>query len=130
MVQKFRLLVPMHSCDCHATPPSRLARSRDEWESAMLQNANTKCNGLLPVWGSEISEANFSSSLARHNNFIQECTGLFDHSFHLLVHDLRLLLSRFAFEKSFSAESGGGGPQSNLHLAPYMVHVAIYVMNT
>lgn len=96
----------------------------------MLQNANTKCNGLLPIWGPEISESNFSSSLARHNNFIQECTGLFDHSFHLLLHDLRLLLQRFAYERSFSAESGGGGPQSNLHLVPYMVHVAICVLNT
>ena len=96
----------------------------------MLQNANTKCNGLLPIWGSEISETNFSSSLARHNNFIQECTGLYDHSYHLLVHDLRLLLLRFAYEKSFSAESGGGGAQSNLHLVPYLMHVAIYVMTT
>ena len=96
----------------------------------MLQNANTKCNGLLPIWGPEISETNFSSSLARHNNFIQECTGIFDHSYHLLAHDLRLLLLRFAYEKSFSAESGGGGPQSNLHLVPYLMHVAVYVMNT
>ena len=32
----------------------RLARSRDEWESAMLQNANTKCNGLMPLWGPEV----------------------------------------------------------------------------
>lgn len=96
----------------------------------MLQNANTKCNGLLPVWGSEITETNFSSSLARHNNFIQECTGLYDHSYHLLVHDLRLLLLRFAYEKSFSAESGGGGPQSNMHLIPYLMHMSIYVMKT
>ena len=38
-------------------PPShllRLARTRDEWESAMLQNANTKCNGLMPIWGPEV----------------------------------------------------------------------------
>ena len=94
----------------------------------MLQNANTKCNGLLPIWDSEITETNFSSSLARHNNFLQECTGLFDHSYHILVHDIRLLLLRFAYEKSFSAESGGGGPQSNLYLLPYVMHVAIYVL--
>ena len=119
----FDVVICLMSCD-------RLARSRDEWESAMLQNANTKCNGLLPIWGSDISETNFSSSLARHNNFIQECTGLFDHSYHLLVHDLRLLLLRFAYEKSFSAESGGGGAQSNMHLVPYLMHVAVYVMNT
>ena len=27
--------------------PVRLARGRDEWESAMLQNDNTRCNGLI-----------------------------------------------------------------------------------
>ena len=35
----------------------RLARGRDEWESAMLQNANTRCNGILPIWGPEVSSA-------------------------------------------------------------------------
>ena len=33
---------------------NRLARGRDEWESAALQNANTKCNGLLPIWGPQV----------------------------------------------------------------------------
>ncbi len=32
----------------------RLARGRDEWESAALQNSNTKCNGLLPIWGPQV----------------------------------------------------------------------------
>ena len=36
--------------DCHLAAV-RQARARDEWESAALQNANTKCNGLLPLWG-------------------------------------------------------------------------------
>ena len=42
------LLLPLQVLFC------RLARSRDEWESAMLQNANTKCNGLMPLWGPEV----------------------------------------------------------------------------
>ena len=33
-------------------------------------------------------------------------------------------------EKSFSAESGGGGSQSNIHLIPYLMHVALYVIDT
>jgi len=41
--------------DCH-TAAIKLARSRDEWESAMLQNANTKCNGLMPLWGPEVHQ--------------------------------------------------------------------------
>lgn len=50
--------------DCHMSAV-RLARGRDEWESAALQNANTKCNGLLPLWGPQVLESNFASCLAR-----------------------------------------------------------------
>jgi E3 ubiquitin-protein ligase UBR4 len=46
------------------------------------------------------------------------------------VHDAKLLLQRFAFERSFSEDSGGGGPASNLHLIPYLMHMALYVLNT
>lgn len=35
--------------DCHISA-IRLARGREEWESASLQNTNTKCNGILPLW--------------------------------------------------------------------------------
>ena len=43
----------------------RLARGREEWESAALQNANTKCNGLLPLWGPQVQESAFATCLAR-----------------------------------------------------------------
>ena len=43
----------------------RLARGRDEWESATLQNANTRCNGLLPIWGPKVSDSAFASGLAK-----------------------------------------------------------------
>ena len=46
------------------------------------------------------------------------------------VHDIKLLLLRFAEEKSFHEDTGGGGPESNLHLIPYLIHTALYVLNT
>lgn len=52
----------------------RSSRSRDEWESAALHNANTRANGLLPLWGPQVPESAFASCLARHNNYLQECT--------------------------------------------------------
>lgn len=61
--------------DCHMNAV-RLARARDEWESAALQNANTRCNGLLPLWGPQVPESAFASCLARHNTYLQECTRL------------------------------------------------------
>lgn len=94
----------------------------------MLHNANTKCNGLLPIWGSQITETAFSDCLSRHNTYLQDCTGLYGHSHPMLLHDLRLLLLRFAYDKSFSAESGGGGPQSNMYLVPYIIQVAAYLI--
>nr|XP_012152236.1 PREDICTED: protein purity of essence isoform X3 [Megachile rotundata] len=115
--------------DCHMSAV-RLARARDEWESAALQNANTKCNGLLPLWGPQVLESAFAACLARHNTYLQECTSHRDISYPSTVHDLKLLLLRFAQEKSFHEDSGGGGPQSNMHLVPYLLHTALYVINT
>jgi len=115
--------------ECHLAAV-RLARARDEWESAALQNANTRCNGLLPLWGPQIAESAFASCLARHNTYLQECTGHRDIGYSSTCHDLKLLLERFALERSFSDESGGGGPQSNMHFLPYLFHVALYVLNT
>lgn len=67
---------------------------------------------------------------SRHNTYLQECTGHRDVGYSSTVHDLKLLLQKFAFEKSFSEDSGGGGPQSNMHLIPYLIHMTLYVINT
>ncbi|UYV64027.1 UBR4, partial [Cordylochernes scorpioides] len=117
--------------DCHMAAV-RHARGRDEWESAALQNANTRCNGLLPLWGPQVPESAFANCLSRHNTYLQECTGHRDvsYSYTSTIHDLKLLLLRFANEKTFSDESGGGGPQSNMNLVPYLMHMALYVLNT
>ncbi|GFN91871.1 E3 ubiquitin-protein ligase ubr4 [Plakobranchus ocellatus] len=115
--------------DCH-TAAVRHARGREEWESAALQNANTRCNGLLPLWGPQVQESVFASCLARHNNYLQECTGIRDLNYSFNIHDLKLLLLRFSQEKSFSEESGGGGPQSNMYLVPFIMHMVLYAVNT
>ncbi|XP_032676900.1 protein purity of essence isoform X4 [Odontomachus brunneus] len=115
--------------DCHMSAV-RLARARDEWESAALQNANTKCNGLLPLWGPQVPESAFASCLARHNTYLQECTSHRDISYSSTIHDLKLLFLRFAQEKSFHEDTGGGGPQSNMHIIPYLIHMALYVVNS
>jgi E3 ubiquitin-protein ligase UBR4 len=115
--------------DCHMAA-IRLARSRDEWESASLQNASTRCNGLIPLWGSQVPESAFAACLARHNAYLQEATGNRDVGFSSGAHDIKLLLLRFAEERSFHEDTGGGGPESNLHLIPYLIHTALYVLNT
>ena len=109
----------------------RSARGREEWDSALLQNGNTKCNGLLPLWGPDVLESAFAACLARHNTYIQEATGSQrEPTFGSTVHDLKLLLLRFSNEKSFSEETGGGGKQSNINFIPYLIHTGLYVINT
>jgi len=115
--------------DCHMAA-IRLARSRDEWESASLQNANTRCNGLIPLWGPHVTESAFAACLARHNAYLQEATGHRDVGFSSGVHDIKLLLQKFAEEKTFHEDTGGGGPESNMHLVPYLIHTSLYVLNT
>ena len=66
----------------------------------------------------------------RHNTYLQECTGVRDPSYPFTVHDLKMLLLKFAEGKSFSDESGGGGRQSNIHVLAYIMHMALYVINT
>ena len=61
---------------------------------------------------------------------MQESTTHRDINFMFAVHDLKLLLLKFANEASFSEECGGGGPQSNLILVPHLLHLALYVINT
>ncbi len=118
--------------DCHAAAVRQM-RGRDEWESAALQNANTRCNGLLPVWGPGVPESSFASALARHNTYLSEIARhhrVADVGYQSTVHDAKLLLLRFARDASFSDKSGGGGPQSNMHLFPYLLHMGLYVLNT
>jgi len=66
----------------------------------------------------------------RHNTYLQECTGVRDANYSYTVHDLKHLLIKFALEKSFSDDSGGGGRESNICLVPYIIHMALYVINT
>ena len=115
--------------DCH-TSAIKQARSRDEWESALLQNANTRCNGLLPLWGPDVAEAQFTTALARYDTNIIEATGIRETSPTLSIHDIKLLLLRFADVQSFSEDTGGGGRESNIRLIPYQMHAILYVLTT
>lgn len=61
---------------------------------------------------------------------IQECTGHRDIGYTCTVHDLKLLLVRFARGRTFHDDTGGGGPLSNMQLVPALAHMALYVINT
>ena len=48
--------------------------------------------------------------------------------FELLSEDLRLLITRFAYEESFSEYSKGGGKESNIKLIPFMVQMGTHLL--
>ena len=48
--------------DCHM---AAIKSTRDEWEKASLHNANTRCNGILPMWGPSVPESSYGQALAR-----------------------------------------------------------------
>lgn len=50
--------------ECHQTA-IRVNSSRAEWESATLQNTNTRCNSMLPCWGLNVQESLYASAHAR-----------------------------------------------------------------
>ncbi|VDK55305.1 unnamed protein product [Gongylonema pulchrum] len=50
--------------DCHITA-IRMAGSRDEWASASLHNANTKCNVIVPLWSTKVKDSDMERSFQR-----------------------------------------------------------------
>lgn len=44
----------------------------------------------------------------------------------LSFHDIKLLLLRFAHQRSFHGETGGGARESNLNLIPHLMQVCVF----
>ena len=66
----------------------------------------------------------------RYDTNIIEATGIRETSPTLSIHDIKLLLLRFADLQSFSEDTGGGGRESNIRLVPYEMHTILYVLTT
>ena len=47
----------------------------------------------------------------------------------VMIHDLKSLLKRFAYDESFSRDSHGGGPEHNMHLIPVMMQMIYYLIH-
>jgi len=47
----------------------------------------------------------------------------------LLIHDFKFLLLRFARAESFSEESKGGGPESNMRFIPFFLQMGMFLID-
>ncbi|CDW57727.1 E3 UbLigase R4 domain containing protein [Trichuris trichiura] len=115
--------------DCHVVAV-RSATNRAEWESAMLHNASTRCNGLLPLLGPQTSDADYGSALAKHQRYVYHHTGFNDFGLRTSVHDLKFLMFRIAKGESLSTDTGGGGRGANLSFLPHLAVVCLYYITS
>ncbi|KAJ4456196.1 putative Auxin transport protein BIG [Paratrimastix pyriformis] len=108
---------------------SQLKKPREEWEGAALRNSGISCNNLLPLAAECLPEENYRRSLEKfwqYQGRVGRVEGLRSR---LLGHDLRMLLSRFAEGRSFSADCHGGGRETNLRLIPFLISTLIETLD-
>jgi len=112
---------------CHeqaARAERNMKKPKPEWEGATIRNQHTKCNNWFPIKGPAITEDVYALAVERL------CGGYegLENKARNAVHDLRIMLHRFAVEESFSREAKGGGPEHNLQIVPYMVQLALHLL--
>jgi hypothetical protein len=112
---------------CHeqaARAERNMKKPKPEWEGATIRNQHTKCNNWFPIKGPAITEDVYALAVERL------CGGYegMENKARNAVHDLRIMLHRFAVEESFSRDAKGGGPEHNLQILPYMVQLALHLL--
>jgi len=116
---------------CHASAKRAdvaLRTPKREWEGAALRNSETLCNNLLPVSSSTISESTYAAAVDAwwQNAFAIGALIVPTTRARQSIWDVALLLGRFAMDTSFSTDCRGGGKQSNMHLLPQLVRLAVH----
>ena len=101
---------------------------KGEWEGATIRNSHTKCNNWMPIRGGEVTSEAFIQAINKffHNqNNIHKTT---EEPFRLVIHNIKFLLRKFAYQESFSHYSKGGGPLHNMQLIPFLLQIALSLM--
>uniref|UniRef100_A0A0M3HTT2 UBR-type domain-containing protein n=1 Tax=Ascaris lumbricoides TaxID=6252 RepID=A0A0M3HTT2_ASCLU len=114
--------------ECHSTA-IRMAIGRDEWSSAALHNANTKCNVMVPVWSKTVKDADMTNALRRLTNDLEVAVGFGTLTVETVLLDMSQLLDRFVNYRSFSELSQGGGRESNLQFLSVLLLLVLHLRN-
>ncbi|KAL5105111.1 Protein purity of essence [Taenia crassiceps] len=139
--------------ECHSKAVQ--ASNQSEWSVATRHNRDARCNSLLPILMNEVAsdvaskddkgkkvepgggggEAESSESMddlyAKRVSTYAICVTMLVSlpvSTRLALHDIKLLLLRFAHQRSFHGETGGGAAESNLNLIPHLMQLAFFQM--
>ncbi|EOY03818.1 Auxin transport protein (BIG) isoform 1 [Theobroma cacao] len=105
-----------------------LKNPKKEWEGATLRNNESLCNSLFPVRGPSIPLAQYVRYVDQYWDNLNALGRADGSRLRLLTYDIVLMLARFATGASFSAESRGGGRESNSRFLPFMIQMARHLL--
>ncbi|XP_022727915.1 auxin transport protein BIG-like isoform X2 [Durio zibethinus] len=105
-----------------------LKNPKKEWEGATLRNNESLCNSLFPVRGPSVPLARYVRYVDQYWDNLNALGRADGSRFRLLTYDIVLMLARFATGASFSAESRGGGSESNSRFLPFMIQMARHLL--
>ncbi|XP_057963954.1 auxin transport protein BIG isoform X2 [Malania oleifera] len=106
-----------------------LRNPKKEWEGATLRNNETLCNSLFPVRGSSVPIAQYIRYVDLYWDNLNALGRADGGRLRLLTYDIVLMLARFATGASFSADSKGGGRESNSRFLPFMIQMARHLLD-
>ncbi|SPQ94901.1 unnamed protein product (mitochondrion) [Plasmodiophora brassicae] len=118
---------------CHAEAARadrRLRPPKSEWEGATLRNAQTLCNNLFPIFNKSNSFDEYALRVDDYWRNIAFRAAFQITKLDVLLHDLRMLLERFAQDRSFSEFSRGGARQSNIRFLPYLLQMGAFLIGS
>ncbi|XP_078439464.1 auxin transport protein (BIG) [Wolffia australiana] len=106
-----------------------LKNPKKEWEGAALRNNETLCNSIFPLRGPALLPAQYARYIDQHWDNLAALGAADGSRIRLLSYDIVLMLARFATGASFSADSRGGGKESNARFLPFMVQMAAHLLD-
>ncbi|CAI9758716.1 unnamed protein product [Fraxinus pennsylvanica] len=106
-----------------------LKNPKKEWDGAALRNNETLCNNLFPLRGPSVPIGQYIRYVDQYWDYLNALGRADGSRLRLLTNDIVLMLARFATGASFSADSRGGGKESNSKFLPFMIQMAWHLLD-
>ncbi|XP_057769810.1 auxin transport protein BIG [Salvia miltiorrhiza] len=106
-----------------------LRNPKKEWDGAALRNNETLCNNLFPLRGPSVPMGQYLRYVDQYWDYLTSLGRADGSRLRLLTYDIVLMLARFATGASFSADSRGGGKDSNSKFLPFMIQMARHLLD-
>lgn len=107
------------------TPQPTLSSPAESSATAPTPPSSSKQKS--PVDVQKTLDSTFATNINTCSSTIVSLTSL-NLNTRLAVHDVKLLLMRFAHGRPFHGETGGGAKESNMNLLPHLMQVVLYEM--